>query len=123
MLYMKTRVTFRVDTGLADALRELPNQTRFVEDALREALGRTCPVCRGAGRLPLRAIQVTNLRAEGIARLSRDEALQLRNVFRLGQQVAATGIDLLQRGRRVGFVLRRDRQEILNGVLGPNAES
>ena len=35
MLYMKTRVTFRVEADVAEALRELPNQTRFVEDALR----------------------------------------------------------------------------------------
>ena len=36
MLYMKTRVTFRLPSDLADDLRELPNQTQFVEAALRE---------------------------------------------------------------------------------------
>jgi hypothetical protein len=47
MLYMKTRVTFRVAKDLADALRDLPNQTEFVEAVLREGLGMTCPVCGG----------------------------------------------------------------------------
>jgi hypothetical protein len=117
MLYMKTRVTFRVEADLADALRELPNQTRFVEDALRDALGRTCPVCRGDGRLPARTIRVTNIRREGIQRLSRGEALQLQRVFRLGQEVAATRIDLRKSGRRVTFVLRRETQQLLEGDL------
>lgn len=120
LLYMKTRVTFRVEADLADALRELPNQTRFVEDALRDALGRTCPVCRGDGRLPLRAIRVSNVRREGIKRLNRGEAQQLQRIYRLGQEVAATRLDLRKRGRHVGFSLRRDHHEILAGVL--NAE-
>src|SRR5262245_61589901 len=117
MLYMKTRVTFRVESDLADALRELPNQTRFVEDALRDALGRTCPVCRGDGRLALRMIRVSNVRRQGIKRLNRDEAQQLQRIFRLGQELAATRIDLRKQGRRVGFSLRRDQQELLAGVL------
>jgi hypothetical protein len=117
MLHMKTRVTFRVEADLADALRELPNQTRFVEDALRDALGRTCPVCRGDGRLPLRVIRVSNVRRQGIKRLNRDQAQQLQRIYRLGQEVAATRIDLRKHGRRVGFSLRRDQHEILTGVL------
>ena len=121
MLYMKTRVTFRVEADLADALRELPNQTRFVEDALRDALGRTCPVCRGDGRLPLRVIRVSNVRRQGIKRLNRDEAQQLQRIYRIGQEVAATRIDLRKHGRRVAFSLRRDQHEILTGVL--NSES
>jgi hypothetical protein len=117
MLYMKTRVTFRVEADLADALRELPNQTRFVEDALRDALGRTCPVCRGDGRLPPRVIRVSNVRREGIKRLSRGEAQQLQKIYRLGQELAATRLDLRKQGRRVGFSLRREQHEILTGVL------
>lgn len=118
MLYMKTRVTFRVESELVETLRALPNQTRFVEDALRDALGRTCPVCRGDGRLPLRALRVTNVRERGIPSLSRDEARQLQKVFRLGREVAATRLELEQRGRGVGFSLRRDHHEILGGLLG-----
>jgi hypothetical protein len=121
MLYMKTRVTFRVEADLADALRELPNQTRFVEDALRDALGRTCPVCRGDGRLPVRAIRVSNVRRQGIKRLNRDEAQQLQRVYRIGQELAATRIDLRKHGRRVEFSLRRDQQELLAGVLDSQA--
>ncbi len=117
MLYMKTRVTFRVDPSLADALRDLPNQTRFVEDALRNALGRTCPVCHGDGRLPMRGIRVSNVREQGIKRLNRAEAQQLQRVYRLGQEVAATRIELRKHGRRVVFSMRRDHYEILNGVL------
>ena len=121
MLYMKTRVTFRVDSDLANALRELPNQTRFVEDALRNALGRTCPVCQGDGRLPLRDIRVSNVREQGITRLSRDEAQELQRLYRLGQEVAATRIELKKRGRRVGFSMHRDQHEILHGVLAAEA--
>ena len=46
----KQRVTFRIDRELGDALRQLPNQTAFVERVLREALGRICPLCDGAAR-------------------------------------------------------------------------
>lgn len=118
---MKTRVTFRVENDLADALRDLPNQTRFVEDALRDALGRTCPACLGQGRIPLRRIRVTNVRTQGIRSLSREEAQQLQKVFRLGQQVAATRIDLVKVGRRVGFKMQRERAELLNGILAQQA--
>ena len=117
MLYMKTRVTFRVDRDLAEALRELPNQTKFVEDALRNALGQTCPVCHGEGRLPPRDIRVSNVREQGIKRLRRDEAQQLQRIYRLGQEVAATRIELRKRGRRVGFSMRRDEHELIHGVL------
>ena len=117
MLYMKTRVTFRIDDNLAVALRELPNQTKFVEDALREALGRTCPVCAGSGRLPLRSLSVTNVREGGIKRLTRDEARYLQRVFRLGQELAATRIDLTRHGRRVAFTMKREGLDLLDGTL------
>ena len=117
MLHMKTRVTFRLENDLAGALRELPNQTKFVEDALRDALGRTCPTCRGEGRVPLRRLSVTNVRSGGIGRLQRSEALELKRVFRLGQEVAATRLELRRTGRRVNFTLRREHAELLNGVL------
>jgi hypothetical protein len=123
MLYMKTRVTFRVENDLADALRELPNQTKFVEDALRDALGRTCPTCSGEGRVPLRRLRVTNLRREGIGRLQRHEAQELQRVFRLGQEVAATRLELRRTGQRVNFTLRRERAELLTGVLAARKAS
>jgi Arc/MetJ family transcription regulator len=123
MLYIKTRVTFRVDDELADALRELPNQTKFVEDALRDALGRACRTCHGSGRVPLRALRVTNVRGIGVRRLHRDEAVELQKVFRLGQEVAATRIELRKHGRRVGFTLRRGKAELLDGILTRGTEN
>ena len=120
MLYMKTRVTFRIADDLADALRILPNQTKFVEDALRDALGRSCPVCDGAGRIPMRALQVTNIREGGLKQLNRDEAQQLQRVFRVGRAVAATRIELRRRGRQVTFTMSRDTAELINGTLGSN---
>ena len=117
MLYMKTRVTFRIQTDLADALRELPNQTTFVEEALRSALGRTCPVCAGQGRLALRRLHVTNVRESGLTRLTRHQAQELQKVFRLGQQVAVTHIDLEKRGSRVRFTMTRNGGALLAGTL------
>jgi hypothetical protein len=117
MLYMKTRVTFRIEPDLANALRELPNQTAFVEEALRGALGRTCPVCSGHGRLAMRRLQVTNIRDSGMDRLTRHQARELQKVFRLGQQVAATQIDLEKRGGRVRFTMTRDGGSLISGIL------
>ena len=117
MLYMKTRVTFRIQPDLAHALRDLPNQTTFVEEALRSALGRTCPVCSGHGRLAMRRLRVTNVRDSGISRLTRHQAQELQKVFRLGQQVAATHIDLEKRGTRVRFTMTRDGGSLISGML------
>jgi len=117
LLYMKTRVTFRIEPDLANALRELPNQTTFVEAALRSALGRTCPLCAGHGRLALRRLHVANVRDSGIERLTRHQAQELQQVFRLGQQVAATHIDLEKRGDRVRFRMSRDGGSLLSGNL------
>lgn len=117
MLYMKTRVTFRIDGDLATTLRELPNQTKFVEDALRDALGKTCPVCAGSGRLRRRDLDVTNVREGGIKRLTREEAQHLQRIFRLGQELAATRIELRRSGRHVTFAMKRDGRELLEGSL------
>ena len=94
-----------------------------IEDALRDALGKTCPTCGGEGRVSLRRLRVTNVRREGIGRLQRHEALELQRVFRLGQEVAATRLELRRHGRRVGFTLRRERTALLNGVLEREASS
>jgi hypothetical protein len=63
------------------------------------------------------------VRTQGIRRLSRDEAQQLQKVFRLGQEVAATRIELVKLGRRVGFKMQREKTELLNGVLAQQAGS
>ena len=120
MLYMKTRVTFRIAEDLARTLRELPNQTKFVEDALRDALGRSCPVCDGSGRLPMRLLRVSNVRDVGMKRLNRAEAQELQRLFRLGQEVAATRIDLEKQGRRVKYTMKREGTKLLSGTLDQN---
>src|SRR6266540_893565 len=94
MLYMskadrKHRVTFRVAADLSQALRELPNQTAFVESALREALGKSCPVCGGRGRLPTPHLAISDFRREHLPRLGRETARQLREVVRLAKRLLA----------------------------------
>ena len=125
MLYMKTRVTFRVNEELAAALRELPNQTQFVEDALRQALGRTCPTCEGSGRVPRSLLKVSNVRRAELAPLDRSTALQLKRLVGVGQELAASHLDV-RRGAgpdEVGFTLRRGKHVLLNGSLRRGAEN
>jgi len=90
----KQRVTFRVDPELAAALRHLPNQTVFVERALREALGRLCPVCAGTGEVPDVHLAVSNLKKLAGRRLDRVTAAQLKALVRLGRQLLATNLEL-----------------------------
>ena len=115
---MKTRVTFRVAEDLADALRELPNQTQFVESALRAALGRTCPTCEGKGRVASRELSVTSFRDARLPALDRSRALELRRLVRLARQVAATDLTLAKRrDRSLAYVLVRDDAVLLEGTL------
>lgn len=121
---MKTRVTFRVADDLADALRELPNQTHFVETVLRDALGLTCPTCAGTGRLPHRGTAlVPNFRDAELPRLDRDAALQLRSLVQLARRVAATRVELSHPDECAGFTftLRREHAVLLAGRLRPGA--
>jgi hypothetical protein len=119
MLHMKTRVTFRVAADLATALRELPNQTDFVERALRDALGWTCPLCAGSGRVPARGVRVSNLRQLALAPLDRGSALQLRRLVQLARNLAATDVDLFARGpaAALGFVVKRADDVLLRGTM------
>src|SRR5262249_18140555 len=78
MLYMRRqrverthRVTFRLEPALVDRLRGLPNQTAFVETAIRDALARTCPLCGGRGRLAEGRLVVSDFRAERLPRIDR----------------------------------------------------
>ncbi|HVJ21299.1 MAG TPA: hypothetical protein VM686_38070 [Polyangiaceae bacterium] len=121
---MKTRVTFRVNHELAEALRELPNQTQFVEDALRQALGRTCPMCEGSGRIPRSSLKVSNLRRAELAPLDRSTALQLKRLVGVGHELAASHLDVRPGARadEVGFTLRRGRHVLLDGSLRRGAE-
>jgi hypothetical protein len=121
MLYMaqKRMVTFRVASDLAAALRKLPNQTAFVESALREALGRTCPMCAGSGRVAASsALRLPDFRAHRLPRLDRAKALELRELVRLGRRVSATDL-ALERAEDDGlaFRLSRKRAVLLEGEI------
>ena len=115
----KRKVTFRVDPSLADALRELPNQTAFVERVLREALGRTCPMCAGTGEVADVHLAVSDLKRLGVPRLDRTSAAQLKALVRLGRELLATELDLEPGRERDGlrFRLARENQTLLSGTL------
>jgi hypothetical protein len=119
MLYMKTRVTFRVAEDLAETLRGLPNQTAFVEAALREALREKCRACGGTGRAPGYGLRVSNLRSASLGVLQRAAALQLKGVVVLARHAAATDV-LLERRRGdidIAFAVKRGDEVLLRGSL------
>ena len=119
MLYMsrKHRVTFRVANDLAAALRKLPNQTAFVETALRDALGRTCPACRGKGRVSTQ-LRISDFRRERLPRIGHARALRLREVVRLGRRMCATELTLAKAGGGLAFRLLRREELLLCGRVG-----
>lgn len=114
---MKTRVTFRVAEDLAEALRGLPNQTHFVETVLRDALGMTCPVCEGSGRVASSGLRVPNFKQQDWPVLDPGMAKQLRSLVQLGRQLAATDVDLepTRRGKAFEFSIKRERSVLLKG--------
>jgi hypothetical protein len=118
VLYMKTRVTFRVEAELAEALRELPNQTQFVEQAVREALRTRCPLCGGSGRLGARRVRVPNFRSAKLPALRRDEAVHLRRLVGVARRAAATSLDLHATGQGLVFAMLSERDVLLEGTLG-----
>src|SRR5262245_39983749 len=123
MLYMKTRVTFRVARDLARSLRELPNQTAFVEEALRSALGKTCPTCEGAGRTRWASVAISGFKEKTLPRLDREGALQLKSLVRLARGLAASKLELARRGAAPGFEfsVERGRDVLLRGTLAGSA--
>jgi hypothetical protein len=114
---MKTRVTFRVDADLAESLRQLPNQTAFVERALREALARECPLCDGRGRVGDVALRVPDFRSRRLPRLGGDAARRLREIVRLGRRVWATELDLARGDAGWRFRLLRKDEVLLAGDI------
>jgi len=118
MLYMKTRVTFRVAPDLAATLRDLPNQTLFVEQALRQALREQCQACGGTGRVAPRGLRVSNFRAAALPPLRREVALQLRSLVGLARRAAATSLDLHSEYGGVAFVVAKGSEILLQGSLG-----
>ena len=118
MLYMKTRVTYRIPSDLAEALKQLPNQTNFVESVLREALAETCPTCGGTGRISYNRLRISNIKAAGLPALSREEARYLKELVNLAKELAVTDVRLSkQHDDSVGFSLARHDAVILQGTL------
>jgi hypothetical protein len=122
LLHMKTRVTFRVAKDLARSLRDLPNQTAFVEEALRSALGKTCPTCEGSGRTRWASVAVSDFKQAKLPRLDRDGAVQLKSLVRLARELAASKLDLAASRASAGFEfsLARGRDVLLRGSLAGN---
>ncbi len=44
-------ITFKVDPSLVEALKDIPNRSAFIRNALLSAVGRRCPLCQGSGML------------------------------------------------------------------------
>ena len=44
-------ITFKIDETLLEAMKGIPNRSRFIRDALSAALDSTCPLCSGTGLL------------------------------------------------------------------------
>lgn len=115
----RTRVTFRVPQELAEALRDLPNQTAFVERTLRDALGHLCPMCHGTGAAPGVHLNVSNLKLQPVRPLDRATAAQLKALVRLGRQLLATELELGASGPDTGleFRLAREEELLLSGII------
>ena len=111
-------MTFRLPGELASALRHLPNQTAFVEAALREAMGRICPACHGTGEVAGSHLTISNLRGLP-GRLDRESAAQLKALVRLGRELLATQLDLeaTTEAAGLGFRLARDNEVLLAGRI------
>lgn len=119
----KQRMTFRLERELAQALRQLPNQTAFVEDTLREALGRICPLCQGSGQASGVHLSVSNFKSLPKLRLDRSTAAQLKALVRLGRQLLATRLQLDPSEDDFGldFRLAREDQLLLSGRITQGA--
>ncbi len=126
MLYMADRqpVTFRLPQDLVRSLRELTNQTSFVETALREALGKLCPLCHGSGEAPGVHLAVSNFKWTPGSRPDRVAAAHLKALVRLGRQVLATelALDPTSESDSLGFRLAREDKVLLTGRI-PRRES
>ena len=44
-------VTFKVDDGLFEVIKDIPNRSEFIRNAILSALGNICPLCNGTGIL------------------------------------------------------------------------
>ena len=112
-------MTFRLPRDLVRSLRELPNQTGFVETALREALGKLCPLCHGTGEAPGVHLAVSNFKRTPGQRPDRTTAAQLKALVRLGRQLLATelALDSTSESDSLGFRLARADEVLLAGRI------
>ena len=115
----KSRATFRLSGDLVSALRQLPNQTAFVERTLADALGQVCPLCAGTGHATGVHLNVSNFKTLPIGRLDRAAAAQLKALVRLGRQLLATELELDAgvEERGLEFRLAREDQLLLSGII------
>ncbi|MBK9118135.1 MAG: CopG family transcriptional regulator [Phycisphaerales bacterium] len=44
-------ITFKADSALLDALKNIPNRSEFIREAILAALDNSCPLCHGSGVL------------------------------------------------------------------------
>ncbi len=112
-------MTFRLNPELAAAMRQLPNQTAFVETVLKDALGRVCPLCHGTGDATGVHLSVSNFKQLPKRRLTRREASQLKALVRLGRELLATHLDIQAESTdcELGFRLARADQLLLSGRI------
>ena len=112
-------MTFRLEPELAAALRQLPNQTVFVEEVLREAMGRLCPLCHGTGQATGVHLNVSNFKSLPLRRLDRSTAAQLKALVHLGRQLLATQLMLepSDEDQGLAFRLAREDQLLLSGKI------
>ena len=115
----KPRVTFRLNPDLVAALRQLPNQTAFVEEVLRDALARACPQCRGTGEVTGVHLNVSDFKGLHLPRLDRSTAAELRALVRLGRSLLATELELeaSEGTEELGFRLAREDELLLRGRI------
>ena len=120
----KQRVTYRLEPELAAALKQLPNQTAFVERTLREALSHVCPLCHGSGEATGVHLSVSDLKRSPVGPLDRAAAARLRALVRLGRQLLATDLALEPAASEseLAFRLEREDQILLTGRIpcGPS---
>jgi len=113
----KERMTFRLPPDLAVALRQVPNQTAFVERSLRASLGQICPLCHGTGEASGVHLTVSDLKSLPIG-LDRYAAAQLRALVRLGRALLATRLELEPAtDSDLAFRLARDEELLLSGRI------
>ena len=114
-------MTFRLPSDLARELRTLPNQTDFVESALRDALGVQCPLCEGRGRVRAPSALLPNWRRANLPPLMRAQALQLKALVRLAHQLGITKMDVDasvdSEHVQLNVTLLREQEHVLEGRI------